>query len=120
MQFNSVRSTILSNGGSISGRVWLLGISLVPIYQGGGGSAALEVKVGGTIKLSTDSTSVDPLVQFPVTMTDAYPAGVGFSYIEHQGYVLFPNGLYVTQTTASSKESPLDTSYTSFGVYYQV
>jgi hypothetical protein len=120
MQFNSVRSVELANNGSISGRVWLLGFSLVPIYTGGGGSAALEVKVGGTIKISTSSTSADPLVEFPVTMTDAYPAGLGFSYIEHQGYVLFPNGLYVTQTTASSKESPLDTSYTKFSVYYQV
>jgi hypothetical protein len=115
MQFNSVKSTTLVNGGSIAGRVWLLGLTVTPIYTA---TSTVQLEVNGTIKLHNGDSSGDVLVEVPVTMTEGYPAGMGFDYVEHGGYLVFPDGLYVAQSTVAG--DPLDTSLTSFSVFYQV
>ena len=117
MQFKSIRSTILTDGQSIVGRVWLLGIVLTPIYSAV--DSPLGLKINGTIRLwNGTSDSGDPLVEVPVTMANGYPAGLGFNYVEHGGYMLFADGLYVGDTTATG-DDPLGTD-TSLSLYYQV
>jgi hypothetical protein len=117
MQFNSVRSTILSDGDSISGRVWLLGIVLTPIFTARSQTPP-NLRIDGTIRFwNGTSATGDPLVEVPVTIVDDYPAGIGFNYIEHGGYMLFPDGLIVGKTASTG--DPLG-SDTSLSVYYQV
>ena len=113
--FNAVRGEVLANTDTISGRVYVLGLSVVPTYYPA--TETLGIKVDALVKLYNGSSATgDPLIQVPVVMTEAYPADMGFDYVEHGGYVLFPDGLYTeipTPTTGAVGDI-------SLSVYYQV
>tara|TARA_R100001163_G_scaffold65335_1_gene62167 strand:- start:1679 stop:2035 length:357 start_codon:yes stop_codon:yes gene_type:complete len=118
MFFNSVKQGSFVNTNTISGRTYVLGLKVMPVYtpaESGSGT-----KVEGTIVLKNGSASGDTLIEVPVTMATYYPADIGFNYVEHDGYVLFPDGVYVTETFADAAKKPLDTSLTSFTIIYQV
>ena len=112
--FNAVRGKVLVDGDTISGRVYVLGISVQPIYTPG--SIAATVGVEAIVKLRNGLVDTgDVLIEVPVKMMKGFPAGIGFDYAEHGGYVLFPDGLYTDFTFTTG-----DTDDMAFSVSYQV
>jgi len=112
--FNAVRGKVLVDGNTISGRVYVLGLSVVPAYDPGG--VTLGIKVDALVKLYNGSSATgDPLIQVPVVMTEGFPTDMGFDYIEHGGYALFPDGLYVAISASTGLVDDI-----SLSVYYQV
>jgi hypothetical protein len=112
--FNDVRGKVLANTDTISGRVYVLGLSVVPTYYPA--TETLGIKVDALVKLYNGSSATgDPLIQVPVVMTEAYPTDMGFDYVEHGGYVLFPDGLYAAISASTGAVGDI-----SLSVYYQV
>ena len=112
--FNAVRGKVLTDEDTISGRVYVLGLSVQPAYDAAGDAAA--VKVGGLIQLKNGSDDTgDVLIEVPIVMMEYFPAGIGFDYVEHGGYVLFPDGLYVDITLTDDNPDDM-----AFSVSYQV
>lgn len=109
--FNAVRGKVLTDGETISGRVYVLGISVQPIYSG---QAPTATAVEAIVKLRNGLVDTgDVLIELPIKMQKGYPTGIGFDYAEHGGYVLFPDGLYTdfTFTTGATADMAFSVSY---------
>jgi len=111
--FNAVRGKVLVDGDTISGRVYLLGLSVQPTYAAG---TSTTTAVEAIVKLRNGLVDTgDVLIEVPIKMQKGYPSGIGFDYVEHGGYVLFPDGLYTDFTFTTG-----DTDDMAFSVSYQV
>jgi len=115
--FNAVRGKVLVDGDTISGRVYVLGLSVQPTYAAAESPLAEKVDALIQLKNGSDDTG-DVLIEVPVVMMNAYPAGIGFDYVEHGGYVLFPDGLYTDLTFTTPVSG--GTAFMAFSVSYQV
>ena len=88
---------------SIVGRCHFRGIGIMPQWQGSGSSASVY---SGTIKIEDvnaagDGGSGTALFEMPVVAQNSYPVSSFFTFVDDDGYILFENGMFLTDTTTS-------------------
>ena len=100
-----INSVELENNESISGRIYLHGFGLIPKYEIPNTGSSTD-KVFGRLFFKDKDNDGDILVEIPVVAWQLYGDVTFTGLSDDDGYVLFPNGLYVRQA-ADSDQGPL-------------
>lgn len=101
-----INSVELGHNESISGRIYLHGFGLIPKYEITTSTPASTDKVFGRLFFKDKDNDGDILVEIPVVAWQLYGDVTFTGLSDDDGYVLFPNGLYVRQA-ADADQGPL-------------
>jgi len=108
--------SVTHTGGSgvqlVVGRARLLGFGVGQKDQTGGGTPVVQYQ--GTIILSDSSSGAGVTrIEFPIVGQVTYPTTIFTSFADEDAYVLFENGIHITETVESGMIAPL----ASYNVY---
>jgi len=89
---------------SVLGRCHFRGIGIMPMWAGATAGTGSDGR--GTIRIEDvnaagDGGSGTVLFEMPAIANTSYPTSSFFSFADDDGYILFENGMYLTDTTAS-------------------
>lgn len=99
--------SVSSSGPAVNGPCWLMGIGLISKIAA---NALAGITYQGTISFvdkTSSSASGPTLFKIPVIGSNGYPVTLFTGFADNDGYVKFENGIWVEQTTESTKSSPL-------------
>lgn len=100
-QSPDINSVEIGHDESISGRIYLHGFGLIPKYEIT--TSASTDKVFGRLFFKDKDNDGDILVEIPVVAWQYYGDVTFTGLSDDDGYVLFPNGLYVRQAADLDK-----------------
>ena len=90
---------------TLSGRVHVRGIVLVPKVAGSGGAGTAQLF--GTFQFKNGTSGGDIVIEIPVVAGGGFASVTALGFADDDGYVLFEDGIYLDQD-ADGRDDPDD------------